>query len=86
MKTTNSVLHTQLVEIFEQHPYLTSLSHDDKGIYFLQGDTALQVNYDQVETIAIQPDKIQFTLGNEVIYTVTLSTDRVQVTLPAIEE
>lgn len=86
MKTANNLLHTQLVELFEQYPCITCFSHDEEGVYFLHGEAFLHIHYNQIETIVSEADKVIITLGNEAIYTVTLSQDSVRITLPKIEE
>lgn len=85
MKIANNILYTQLVELFAQYPCITCFSHDEEGVYFLHGEDFLHIHYNQIETIVNTSDKVTITLGNEVIYTVSLSQDRVEVTLPEIK-
>lgn len=86
MKTDNNTLHTQLVALFEQHPYLTSLSHDEENLIFPTDYRTLTIHLDQVERINTLTDKVIITLCNEIVHTLSLSTDEVRVTLPPAKE
>lgn len=87
MKTANNTLHVQLVALFEQHPYIVSFSHDQQRIFIpITNSTTLPIHFDQIEAITINPLTVDITLCNEIVYTASLTTDEVRVTLPPAEK
>lgn len=81
-KTANTVLYAQLVELFEQHPDLSSFSHDEQHLIFPTDNNPLTIHFDQVKSITIHNDTVCISLDNGMVYTATLTHNEVEVTLP----
>ncbi len=84
MQTNNLTLQNKLIELFDQHPYITSFSYNEQGILIPTDNDTLAIDYNQIVSITTHPDTVDIVLGNGTIYTASLSSNSVVANLTSI--